>query len=457
MNIESYFTKQIDVRKIILGHLDTATKKVFVAVAWFTDTILFNKLLELQKKGISVEVIITKHEFNNLNYSLIEHNGGFFAEIGNDEQLMHMKFCIIDYDTVISGSANWSNRAFTVNNEEVTIVSGDAHRANDFLEEFERLKELSGKLKKGEKTLDLSKAFKYLKLIKALLNLGETSQIQKYIYELKSIQELTPIVKLVNEGKYDLAFIEIEKFEKRHTQIVDVNALEKAQLLSQIKLLSYQIESIEIEKAEIEAQIEQFTHRYIIELNPILAKILQLKKKIYEKLKKYGVKDNPYEKVEQEFKETQEKYEEESKNKIPELSKNEQKSFKEMYREAVKWCHPDSPFCIYDDKEKAAHTFNELTNAYKRNNYEKLKLIYNELKLGKQIDQFDTETELELLRAKYETLKEKLTILTNEIQELRSSEEYQTIVNIDDWDDYFKTQKEILEKEYVELKKEYVK
>jgi phosphatidylserine/phosphatidylglycerophosphate/cardiolipin synthase-like enzyme len=155
MNIDSYFTKQIDVRAIILEHLDNATKRVSVAVAWFTETNLFDKLLELQSRGVTVEVIITNHDFNRLDYALIEQNGGFFAEIGNDDQLMHMKFCIIDYDTIISGSANWSNRAFTVNNEEVTIVSGNQQRTNDFLEEFDRLKELSGKIQKHQEDLEL--------------------------------------------------------------------------------------------------------------------------------------------------------------------------------------------------------------------------------------------------------------------------------------------------------------
>ena len=39
MIISSYFTIQTDVRKIIIEHLDKAQKKVYVAVAWFTDTI----------------------------------------------------------------------------------------------------------------------------------------------------------------------------------------------------------------------------------------------------------------------------------------------------------------------------------------------------------------------------------------------------------------------------------
>jgi hypothetical protein len=458
MNIDSYFTKQTDVRKIIIKHLDSATKKVFVAVAWFTDTILFDKLLELQNKGVSVEIIITKHKFNSQsrnNYTLIEKNG-FFAEIGSDDQLMHMKFCIIDYDTVISGSANWSNRAFTVNNEEVTIVTGNLERTNDFVEEFDRLKELSGKIQKYEEALDISKAFKYFKLIKAFVDLGETSNIQPYIHELKSIKELTPITNLLLVGKYDLAFIEIEKFEKSYTQLVDVTAIEKAQILSQIKLLSYQIETLEIKKTEIEAQIEQFNHRYIIELNPLISKILALKKKIYEKLKKHGIVDDTFEKIEEEFKQKNKEYQAEIKIKIPELNDEDSADIKKMYREAVKLCHPDSPSCIYEDKEEAAKVFGELTNAFKVNDIEKVRYIWNELKHGNPVSDIDKYDELEHLRVKLETLKAKYNYLVNELSLIQSSEDYQRILEIDDWDEFFETQKTLLKQEHESLTEKYV-
>jgi len=456
MNIDSYFTKQTDVRKIIIKHLDNASKKVFVAVAWFTDTILFSKLLELQDKGITVEIIITNHEFNRLDYSTIEKKGGFFAKIGSDDQLMHMKFCIIDYDTVISGSANWSNRAFTVNNEEVTIVSGNVQRTNDFVEEFDRLKELSGKIQKYEEALDISKAFKYFKLIKAFVDLGETSNIQPYIHELKSIKELTPITNLLLVGKYDLAFIEIEKFEKSYTQLVDVSAIEKAQILTQIKLLSYQIETLEIKKTEIEAQIEQFNHRYIIELNPLISKILALKKKIYEKLKKHGIVDDTFEKIEEEFKQKNKEYQAEIKIKIPELNDEDTADIKKMYREAVKLCHPDSPSCIYEDKEEAARVFGELTNAFKVNDIEKVRYIWNELKHGNPVSDIDKYDELEHLRVKLETLKAKYNYLVNELSLIQSSEDYQRILKIDDWDEFFETQKTLLKQEHESLTEKYV-
>jgi hypothetical protein len=459
MQIDSYFTKQIDVRKIILEQLDNATSKVFVAVAWFTDTILFKKLLELQEKGVSIELIITKHKFNTdsrNNYQLIDENG-FFAEIGSDDQLMHMKFCIIDYSIVISGSANWSNRAFTVNNEEVTIVSGNQIRANDFVEEFERLKELSGKVKKYEEALDVSKAFKYFKLIKAFVDLGDTSNIQPYIHKLKLIKELTPITNLLLAGNYNLAFIEIDKFEKNYTQLIDASAIEKSQIVSQIKLLSYQIETLEIEKTEIEAQIEQFNHRYIIELNPLISKILSLKKKIYEKLKKHGVVDDTFDKIEEEFNQKNREYQEELEIEIPELNKDDSIDIKKMHREAVKLCHPDSSSCIYEDKNEAARIFNELTNAVKVNDIERVRYLWTELKQGNPVSDVDIHNELEYLRVKLETLKAKYNYLFNELSLIQSSETCQIILKIDDWNEYFETQKTLLDQEHKSLIEKYVK
>lgn len=459
MNIDSYFTKQTDVRKIILGHLDGAAKTVFVAVAWFTDTILFNKLLELQERGLTVEIIITKHDFNSKsqnNYSLIEKNG-FFAEIGNDDQLMHMKFCIIDYSTVISGSANWSNRAFTVNNEEVTIVSGNQQRTNDFVEEFDRLKELSGKISNSEEALDISKALKFFKLIKVYISLGDTSSIQHYAHKLKLIKEIAPISKLLLTGNYDMAYIEIEKFEKNYTQLVNVSEIEKAQVLSQINLLSYQIETLRIEKTEIEAQIEQFNHRYIIELNPLISKILALKKKVYEKMKKHGIVDDTFAKIEEEFKKKNKEFKEEIKIDIPELNEEDSEDVKKMHRESVKLCHPDSRNCIYEDKEEAAKVFRQLTTAVKANDIEKVRHIWNELKLGNPISEIADHNEINHLRIKLETLKAKYNFLINELSIILSSEDYKRMLNIDDWNEYFETQKSLLKQEYISLNDKYVK
>tara|TARA_R100000935_G_scaffold58869_1_gene98821 strand:+ start:2661 stop:4574 length:1914 start_codon:yes stop_codon:yes gene_type:complete len=377
-----------------------------------------------------------------------------FTEI-DDEQLMHMKFCVIDYKTVISGSANWSKSAFTKHNEEVTIVKENLTRANDFMNEFERLKDISGKIKSIKKELDISRAMKTFQVIKALINIGDTQTIQPYIYQLKNISELNSVTKALLNGDYDNAVKEIELFIANYTQIVSVSEIEKSQILIQIKLLSYQLEIMEFEKVEKEAMLEQFNHRYILELNPLISKVLELKKKIYNKLKKHGIVDDTFEKIDEEFKRRNQEYESEKEIEIPDLNQDDTKTLKQCYKEASKLCHPDSLECIYEDKEEAAQVFAELSTAYKVNDLEKVRYILNELKLGKPISNLNEFDELVHLRTRLETLKVKYDKLQFEIQEIITSETFIIIVELEEWDVYFEQQKILLENEFENLTAKY--
>lgn len=460
MNIQTHFTKDRKVKKIILNHLDNAKAHVCVAVAWFTDRPLFDKLIELLDNGIQVEVIITNHEFNHNsfnNYKLIEQKGGFFSYIGNDEKLMHMKFCVIDYNVVISGSANWSNKAFSQNNEEVTIVEGHSQRANDFVEEFKRLKLLSGKIQAMQNELDLAKAFKIFDLIKAFVAIGEKQNIRPYIQQLKNIDELKEIIQFLLNEEFETAILEMEKFKKINSQIIDVTGLQIERIKAQIQLISIQIEVLTIQKVETEALIEQFNHKYVLELNPIIGKILALKKKIYEKLHKHGIEDDTFHKMDEEFQRNNQKYQEELKIEIPDLNEEDTQSLKEMYREGSKLCHPDSPTCVIEDKSKAAEIFDQLTKAYKLKDIKQVKQIVADLKLGKPINDIQKVYEIEILNAKLASLQVKYDRLVFDLRIIHLSEEFTIIKNIKNWDEYFKNQKEQLENQYESLTKEFVK
>tara|TARA_R110002167_G_scaffold134709_2_gene320802 strand:- start:10011 stop:11399 length:1389 start_codon:yes stop_codon:yes gene_type:complete len=458
MQIDSYFTQQIDVKSIILKQLDNAENTVFVAVAWFTDIKLFKKLVELQKRGVRVEVIITNHEFNHSSrndYSQIDLNGGYFSMVGNDIKLMHMKFCIIDFNTVISGSANWSNKAFSTNNEEVTIVIDNLQRANEFVSEFKRLKELSSKTDDTKEALTLQEIYKHFKLIKAFLEIGEPHKMQSYIYKLEDHPDVAPILQLLKAADYEKAVDKMNAFEKERTILVDITAIEKQQLLNQINLISFQLESLEVKKADVERVLEQFNHRYILELNPLISKILQLKRKIYKKLERFGFVDENFQKIDEEFHQTNEDYEREKDIDIPELNEDDTRNIKELYRNASKYCHPDSLKCVFEDKEKAAIAFTVLTDAYKNNDIDAVRSIHDELTSKNPSFNLSAESELEKLRLRFESLKEKYTRLKDELAIILFSEQYKTIIAIEDWDIYFEEQKVQLKVEYQSLEKEY--
>ncbi len=117
----------------ILEILDNAKFSVWVAVAWFTNKPLFRKLVELKKRGINVRVIMVDDDINRKNGAPIEREfdsrripmKGYF---GNNK--MHNKFCVIDLNTVINGSYNWSNAA-EYNDENITVI-----RSRKVAEEF---------------------------------------------------------------------------------------------------------------------------------------------------------------------------------------------------------------------------------------------------------------------------------------------------------------------------------
>ena len=118
-----------------------AKKTIFVAVAWFTNRNLFELLVKSAERGCVVTIIITDDEIN--------HNSGIadfvfknvrVFKIGiDDAKLMHNKFCVIDYDTVITGSYNWTYKAENDNIENVIIIKKDKLIAYQYIEEFRNI------------------------------------------------------------------------------------------------------------------------------------------------------------------------------------------------------------------------------------------------------------------------------------------------------------------------------
>lgn len=131
----------------IVRLIEESTSEINICVAWFTDVEIYNKLVEKQKQGVKVEVVIANHEFNKKSRvdfkELLKYNGrvGYVGNIndGNDDKLMHNKFCIIDNHTLITGSYNWSYKA-RKNDENILIIKGEQLLINQFQQKFKDIK-----------------------------------------------------------------------------------------------------------------------------------------------------------------------------------------------------------------------------------------------------------------------------------------------------------------------------
>ena len=124
----------------IASCVSSANKRVYVAVAWFTNQVLFNCLQTALKRSVEVKVlllddILNRSEFG-LDFGMLESNGAEVCLAESTKGLMHNKFCIID-DKVITGSYNWTYHANK--NDENVIINDDAELVANYCEQFKSL------------------------------------------------------------------------------------------------------------------------------------------------------------------------------------------------------------------------------------------------------------------------------------------------------------------------------
>ena len=130
-----------NIEQRVIKEISEAHYAIFVSVAWFTNKKLFNALLEKAKSNCYVSIIIQLDEINSqcgIDYSQIQIGRSECFKISKEAELLHDKFCVIDFEKVITGSYNWTYKA-AQNSENIVIVN-DPTVAAQFISRFQQQK-----------------------------------------------------------------------------------------------------------------------------------------------------------------------------------------------------------------------------------------------------------------------------------------------------------------------------
>jgi phosphatidylserine/phosphatidylglycerophosphate/cardiolipin synthase-like enzyme len=146
--------------------LSKAKKEVLISLFVFSDQNIANTLKDLQETNNKMEIgVLIERKFATRNYSELLDLWGIQLRDDNcnfeyknfpwstplksagtpnliDGDLLHHKFAVIDEETVIVGSQNWSDSANTINDENVLIIK-DTHIAKLYKQEYKRINKYS--------------------------------------------------------------------------------------------------------------------------------------------------------------------------------------------------------------------------------------------------------------------------------------------------------------------------
>jgi hypothetical protein len=454
MQTEAIFTQ---INKRIKQEIIQAEHTIYVAVAWFTDYILFNELEKKANSGCKVYVI-TSDDFINkqskIDYDYYQSENFQIYLFGDSKKdLIHHKFCVIDEKTVISGSYNWTHKAKS-NSENIVITKDDKILSEQFINEFQKLlKHFNTTSELIDYKTELDKIIKRLEIIKNFILIEETDLIKSVSESLvrySGTKVLQSINNHLRKRNYSAAIAEIQVFiqEHKNDKVILWVDEELTALKLELKNLEIQLNAFNNEKIELEKEILDFQHRHYLELGTIISSIL--------KLRKFRFKDNKTKFDEAEKDEKQYNQEvNENKNKIHfELSIEERKELKFTFRKASILCHPDK---VNDEmKAEAEQTFIELRRAYDNNDLEKVKHILNSLEHNSFFkSKSESVTKNEKLKLAIQKIQIQIKNVLYEIYEVKDNETYKTISLITDWDEYFNDLKKDLIQELETLETEF--
>jgi hypothetical protein len=122
--------------KIVI-ELANAKYSVKICVAWINAPMLRETVSDLKNSNVSLEII---YDDNMSNLGIKRFESAKLYPISMDGRaFMHNKFCIIDDETLITGSFNWTHNA-AKSFENLIIIRNDYRIIKDYLHEFEDLK-----------------------------------------------------------------------------------------------------------------------------------------------------------------------------------------------------------------------------------------------------------------------------------------------------------------------------
>lgn len=450
MQTEALFSNIAD---RISTELSQAESSIYIAVAWLTNRDLFNILVDKAKSGVTVQLLLSNDEINqnsSLDFSRLKIGNSVAYLVGDGKSdLMHNKFCVIDRRVVMTGSYNWSYKAEKNNHENIVITTDDFELADQFIAQFKHIRD---NYFAHQEALEfpVAKVIKRLEILKNYVILEDDEDIERESRKLSVYQfqqDIDQIIRALSQNAFSQAVELIDEFIKRNHQIVVYGEVDIAALKLEIRHLEHQLNAYDDEKTELEKTLTLFQHRHTKELGKYISRLLHLRKL------KFVWDDEKFAEAEQDEREYHQQLEEENTKEIQTLSEEDQKALKRAYKKASILCHPDK--VAEEMKEDATETFTKLKQAYEENNLALVQEILDDLEQG---NFFKSRTasisEKEKLQLEIRRLREKIQVLEAEIYAIKESEEYQTISEIEDWDEYFDRIREQLKGEIERLENE---
>jgi mitochondrial cardiolipin hydrolase len=136
---EAFFSPGEDCPRAIARFLANTSKAADICVFTITDDRLADAILDAHRRGVAVRIITDDAKAEDLGSDVARfEQSGIPTCVDRSPFHMHHKFAILDGETLLTGSYNWT-RGAARDNEENLIATTDPRFLSSFVGTFDRL------------------------------------------------------------------------------------------------------------------------------------------------------------------------------------------------------------------------------------------------------------------------------------------------------------------------------
>jgi phosphatidylserine/phosphatidylglycerophosphate/cardiolipin synthase-like enzyme len=135
--VEAYFSPRGGATEAVVREIDTAKKEILVQAYSFTSAPIAKALMAAHRRGVRVEAVLDKSQrkerYTSATFLL---NAGIPVYIDAAHAIAHNKVMVIDGQTLITGSFNFTKAAEEKNAENLLIMKGNKTLVEMYIKNF---------------------------------------------------------------------------------------------------------------------------------------------------------------------------------------------------------------------------------------------------------------------------------------------------------------------------------
>ena len=138
---DTYFSPNGGATEAIVKEINSAKQEILVQAYSFTSKPIAKALVDARKRGIKIEVVLDKSQRREKYTSadFVVH-AGIPTFIDDRHAIAHNKIMILDRQTLITGSFNFTKAAEEKNAENLLILKGNKSLVDRYIRNFEEHK-----------------------------------------------------------------------------------------------------------------------------------------------------------------------------------------------------------------------------------------------------------------------------------------------------------------------------